>query len=78
MKSSPDWYSKAAQALATGVLQVAVAKEIGISVRSLRRHLVAPGSTLASMVAQEKAQLVAATADQRGTLLERALGRRTV
>jgi len=73
MKNSPDWYQKAAQALATGVLQVAVAKEIGISVRSLRRHLAAPGSILAALVAQEKAQLVAATADQRGTLLERAL-----
>jgi len=70
----PDtWYQKAAHSLASGARQEDVAKECGIGVRTLKRHLGAPGSTLVAMVAQERVQLAATTADQRGGLLDKAL-----
>src|SRR6266849_11068295 len=70
----PDtWYQRAAHSLASGARQEDVAKECEVGVRTLKRHLGAPGSVLSAMVQQEKAKLAGETADQRSVLLDKAL-----
>lgn len=51
------WYPVVAKMLAAGSTAMASAQAVGASVQTVRRHLHAPGSVLASMVAQERTKL---------------------
>ncbi len=74
MRSVPaPWYAKAAAALAAGKPYTTTAKELGIGISTLQRHLRAPASVLKRMVEEARAAALAAASDELAPLRGKAL-----
>jgi predicted transcriptional regulator len=73
MRSSPTWYPKVVAALVAGKTQLATAKEIGVTPKTLRRHLDAPSGLLKAQIEKARVAQAETAQDEFGPLRGKAL-----